>query len=85
MIIMYSTLNFSEKRHGRQDNFPNVFRKGRELWIDPDGTSPEKIARVIRSCPVQLIINNITILLIDTVGGLSLFCRYTRLKNQDIN
>ena len=47
MIIIYSTLNLSENRHGMQDNFPNLFSKRRETWIDPDGTSPEKNARVI--------------------------------------
>lgn len=30
---------------------PEVFRKGRKPWADPDADKPEKIAEVIRTCP----------------------------------
>lgn len=30
---------------------PEVFRKGKNPWINPDAADPEKIAKVIRTCP----------------------------------
>ena len=33
------------------DNLPSVFIMGREPWIDPDGASPDEVARVIKMCP----------------------------------
>ena len=33
------------------DNLKEVFKLGQEPWIDPDGSSAEKIAEIINKCP----------------------------------
>lgn len=30
---------------------PEIFRKGKKPWVDPDAADPEEIAKAIRTCP----------------------------------
>lgn len=50
-LIIHDNRGVCSHRGYCTDNLPNVFRIGKEPWINPDGAEPDEVARVIRMCP----------------------------------
>jgi CDGSH-type Zn-finger protein len=50
-IIIHDNRGVCSHRGHCTDNLPKVFKLKQEPWIDPNGETPDKIARVIHMCP----------------------------------